>query len=103
MRSDTRLVANAAQVKATAGDLTLKAPKVELNAAQDTQQSQTKTTISGGDLAVTGGIDRVGSAFEGHRNQTDLRESTGSARRSELSASGNLLIDTPIWRPKAPR
>lgn len=95
VRSDTRLVANAAQVKATAGDLTLKAPKVELNAAQDTQQSQTKTTISGGDLAVTGGIDRVGSAFEGHLNQTDLRESTGSARRSELSASGNLLIDTP--------
>jgi len=94
LHSDAQLVASGAQVKATAGDLTVKATEVQLNAAQATEQSSTVTTRSGGGLAVTGGIDRVGSAFEGHRNRDSLSEKSTTAQASELKASGDLHLET---------
>jgi len=80
------------KVTAYGGDLDIKAERVSLGATRNAQQSQLVTTDSGGGLAVSGGIDRVGSAFEGHHNRQAVRESGFTVQRSELSASGDLTI-----------
>lgn len=82
------------RVRAHGGDLDIAADRVVLGATRNERQSQVVTTDSGGGLAVSGGIDRIGSAFEGHRNRTQVREKDSTAQRSELVASSDLKITT---------
>ena len=83
---------NGSKVNARKGDLDIKAERVTLGATRNEQQSQTLTTDSGGGLAVSGGIDRLGSAFEGHHDRHQVREKTSTVQRTELGASGDLKI-----------
>ncbi|VVP75733.1 Hemolysin [Pseudomonas fluorescens] len=90
--TNSTLEIDGSKVKAHGGDLDIKAERVILGAARNEQQSQVATTDSGGGLTVSGGIDRIGSAFEGHHNRKDVREKDSTAQRSELGASGDLRI-----------
>ncbi|MDF2487859.1 MAG: filamentous hemagglutinin outer membrane protein [Pseudomonas sp.] len=88
----SKLEVNGSQVNAHGGDLDIKAETVALGATRNEQQSQVVTTDSGGGLAVSGGIDRIGSAFEGHHQRKQVREKDSTAQRSELRSSGDLKI-----------
>jgi hemolysin len=87
------LQVNGSKVQASAGDLDVKASKVTLGATRNERESISSTSQSGGGITVTGGIDRLGSLFEGHHNSTVVTERDGKVQRSELQASGNLKLD----------
>jgi len=93
LSSEAHLQVNGSKVLATAGDLDVKARQVTLGATRNERESTSSTTQSGGGLTVTGGIDRVGSLFEGHHNSTVVTERDSKGQRSELQASGNLKLD----------
>ena len=92
LQSDAHLQVNGSKVDATAGDLALKAQQTTLGAAFQERDSTTTTTASGGGLAVTAGIDRIGSAFNGHHNQDKLVERDSKVLSSELQATGDISI-----------
>ncbi|UVK82068.1 hemagglutinin repeat-containing protein [Pseudomonas sichuanensis] len=95
LHSGGQLNVTGSQVLASSADLSLQAQKVVLDAARHTEDNHTTDTRSGGGLALTGGIDRIGSAFYGHRKQDSQRETSSTLQRSELKAAGDLRIDTP--------
>lgn len=64
----------------------------ELTVRADDRDVVTSTTESGGGLTVTGGIDRLGSLFEGHHNREVQAERESKVQRSELQASGDLKL-----------
>lgn len=90
--SDGHLQIAASRLTASAGRLDLKAQTLSLDARHDQRTSRSEQTETGGGLAVTGGMDRLGSAFEGHRQRHDEQVSETQARRTELSASGDIGI-----------
>ncbi|MDZ3996062.1 hemagglutinin repeat-containing protein [Pseudomonas sp. Teo4] len=91
--SGAHLQVNGSKVQASAGDLTLKGKQLTLGATRNDTDDSTRTQESGGGLTVTGGIDRLGSAFDGHHNTRTLTEHSSKIQRSELQASGDLKID----------
>lgn len=91
--SGGHLQVKGSKVQAAAGDLDVKARQVTLGATGNERESTTSTRQSGGGLTVTGGIDRLGSLFEGHHNSTVVTERDSKAQRSELQASGNVSVD----------
>lgn len=90
--SGAHLQVNGSKVQASAGDLNVQARQVTLGATRNENQSSSSTARSGGGLTVTGGIDRLGSLFEGHHNVEAVTERDSKAQRSELQASGGLNI-----------
>ncbi|MFJ4064914.1 hemagglutinin repeat-containing protein [Pseudomonas sp. NPDC089996] len=93
LASEAHLQINGSKVQASAGDLDVKATQVTLGTTRNERESTTRTSQSGGGLTVTGGIDRLGSFFEGHHNSTQVSEHDSKAQRSELQASGHLKLD----------
>lgn len=91
--SGTHLQVNGSKVQASDGDLDVDASQVTLGATRNSRDSTITDTQSGGGLTVTGGIDRLGSLFEGHHNKTVLTERDSQAQRSELQASGNVKVN----------
>ena len=85
---------NGSSGNATAGDLQIDARNVNLVAQHNQQSQQTSTTHTGGGLRLSGGIDNLGSAFEGHHQEKVLEDLSSQAQRSNLAASGNLRINT---------
>ena len=76
---------------------------MSLGATRNERESTTSTGQSGGGLTVTGGIDRLGSLFEGHHNSTVVTERDSKAQRSELQASGNVSVDADSLMTEAAR
>ncbi|WP_343598483.1 hemagglutinin repeat-containing protein [Pseudomonas sp.] len=93
LSSERHLQVNGSKVQASAGDLDVKATQVTLGATRNEHEVTTGESQSGGGLTVTGGIDRLGSLFEGHHDSTAVTERDSKAQRSELQASGNLKLD----------
>ncbi|MFS0828358.1 hemagglutinin repeat-containing protein [Pseudomonas phoenicis] len=95
LRSGNTLQVKGSKVSAEGGDVTLAAQKVDLGVTRNDSRELTTRTESGGGLAVTGGIDRVGSAFHGKHDQTVTERLESRIQRSELSAGGEVRIDAP--------
>ncbi|HGA2318935.1 TPA: hemagglutinin repeat-containing protein [Pseudomonas putida] len=93
LSSERHLQVNGSRIQASAGDLDVKATQVTLGATRNEHEVTTDESQSGGGLTVTGGIDRLGSLFEGHHDSTAVTERDSKAQRSELQASGNLKLD----------
>ncbi|MGE7991819.1 hemagglutinin repeat-containing protein [Pseudomonas sp. NPDC089554] len=94
LNSGAHLQVNGSHVEAVSGDLDIKAPQITLGATRNEQQIRSETRQSGGGLALTGGIDRLGSAFEGHDRLEQVTERDSKVQGSTLKASGDLNIDT---------
>lgn len=94
IKSQSDVSIEGSNVSATDGDLQIDAKNVNFVALHDEQSQQTSTTQSGGGLKVSGGMDNLGSAFEGHHQQKLLEERSTQAQRSNLTASGNLRVTT---------
>ncbi|HCS42544.1 MAG TPA: filamentous hemagglutinin, partial [Pseudomonas sp.] len=87
------LTLKGADVKATAGDTSLKGKTVALLAEQDSQRTSTDQRSTGGGLYYTGGLDRVGSGLDfAHSTSQDIRDTT-TAQTSKVQSSGNLNIN----------
>lgn len=87
------LTLKGAEVKATAGDASLKGKTVALLAEQDSQRTATDQRSTGGDLYLTGGLDRAGIGLEfAHSTSRDSRDTT-TAQTSKVQSSGNLNIN----------
>ncbi|WP_313740876.1 hemagglutinin repeat-containing protein [Pseudomonas sp.] len=95
LRSGSTLQIKGSKVSAEQGDLILAGQKVDLGVRRNDSSELTTRTESGGGLAVTGGIDRLGSAFHGKRDQTTTEHIESLVQRSELSAGGEVRIDAP--------
>ncbi|HWD34327.1 MAG TPA: hemagglutinin repeat-containing protein [Pseudomonas sp.] len=85
---------NGSSLNASAGDLQIEAGNVNLAALHNEQSQTTSTGNSGGTLKLSGGIDKLGSAFEGYHQQTVHEQRSSQAQRSNLGASGNLRVTT---------
>ncbi|WP_136477904.1 hemagglutinin repeat-containing protein [Pseudomonas sp. DG56-2] len=81
-------------ISATAGDLQVDAQDINLVAAHDQQSQKTSTRDDGGGLSVSGGIDKLGSAFDGYHKQKDLEEHSSQAQRSSLQSNKDLRVAT---------
>jgi hemolysin len=103
LSSERHLQVNGSKVQAGAGDLDVKARQVTLGATRNERESTTSTSQNGGGLTVTGGIDRLGSLFEGHHNSTVVTERESKAQRSQLQASGNVNLDADELLTEAAR
>ncbi|EKT4524915.1 hemagglutinin repeat-containing protein [Pseudomonas putida] len=103
LTSGGHLQVKGSKVQASAGSLTVQAERTTLGATRDTRESATDKTHIEGALAVTGGIDRVGSAFTGQHQQQTVSDSTSTAVRSELQAAGDIRIDTGTLLTEAAR
>ncbi|HGM5579645.1 TPA: hemagglutinin repeat-containing protein [Pseudomonas putida] len=92
LRSDAHLQVKGSNITSS-GDLQVQAPQVTLAASRNEQQTDTQTTRSGGGLTLTGGIDRIGSLFEGQHQKETVHERDSKVQRSELQAGGNVKIN----------
>lgn len=92
--SGAHLQVDGSKVQASAGDLNLHAKQMNLGATRNDKDDTTGTRKIGGGLTVTGGIDRLGSAFDGHHDTHTVTERSSKVQRSELQASGDLKIET---------
>ena len=77
------------------GAVTLKGQKVTLAASHDERSTETTVTRTGGGLTVGAGIDRVNSAFEGHRRQQVDQVRDTTVARTTIASAGDLTIETP--------
>jgi len=90
---DVRL--DTAPLVTDSGDVMVKGQKVTLAVSHDEHDSETTTTRTGGGLVVGGGIDRVSSAFEGHRRQQVDQVRDTTVARTTITSAGDLTIETP--------
>lgn len=81
-------------IGATAGDLQVDAQNINLVAAHDEQSQKTSNQEDGGGLSVSGGIDKLGSAFDGYQQQKGLEEHSSQAQLSSLQSSKDLHVAT---------
>ncbi|MGB8975275.1 MAG: hemagglutinin repeat-containing protein, partial [Pseudomonas capeferrum] len=103
LQSDAHLQVNGSKVVASAGDITVAAKQVSLGATRNERESVSNDSQSGGSLKVTGGIDRLGSAFAGHHNTQSQLERDSTVQRSELQASGDVKLDAERLLTEAAR
>ncbi len=83
---------NSADISSSTGDVDIAGKTVKLLAGQDIRRSENTATQSGGGLAVTGGIDRIGSAFEGYKQGQRTVEEQTSVVSTRIQANGKLSI-----------
>lgn len=101
--SDAEVTVSGSTLTAETGDLDVRGTQLNLTAAHDEHRSEDKRIESGGGLAVSGGMDRVGSAWEGHRNEHKVSEVDTQVKRTEATAAGNINIVTPTLVTEAAR
>ncbi|AIR87929.1 hemagglutinin repeat-containing protein [Pseudomonas cremoricolorata] len=94
LTSGETLRVDGSKVTAEAGDLKVTAPRIETGVTRNETEHEETTTHSGGGLQVSGGIDKLGSQFEGHRLQTRIDEQDSTVQRSELRATGDITLDS---------
>ena len=66
----------------------VQAPQVQLLSSQNTAETRTTTSIAEGALAVTGGMDRFGSAFEGSREDDNEHHAATTHNATALTSNG---------------
>lgn len=92
VNSDADAEVTGSSINALAGDVDIAARKVTLGATHNTRESTTTTVQSAGALALSGGIDRLGSQFDGHHQRGVLTERQHTAQRTTLQASGEVRL-----------
>lgn len=103
LQSDAHLQVNGSKVQASAGDLNVTAKHISLGATRNERESISKNSQSGGSVKVTGGIDRLGSAFAGHHNTQTQLERDSTVQRSELKASAGVKLQAEHLLTEAAR
>lgn len=103
LQSDAHLQVNGSKVQASAGDLNVNAKHISLGATRNERESVSKNNQSGGSVKVTGGIDRLGSAFAGHHNTHTELERGSTVQRSELKASAGVKLEAEHLLTEAAR
>ncbi|BBH44590.1 hemagglutinin repeat-containing protein [Pseudomonas sp. KU43P] len=91
--SGAHLQVNGSKVQASTGDLSMQGRQITLGATRNEQSSSTTTSRSGGGLTVTGGIDRLGSLFEGHHKVEEVSDRESMVQRTDLQAGGGLKLN----------
>ncbi|WP_158253760.1 hemagglutinin repeat-containing protein [Chromobacterium alticapitis] len=76
----------------TVGDASLSGQNVNLNAAQASSHNDSSTTVSGGGVYLTGGLDKTGAGIEFGQNSNRSVVDGGTAQISEVKAGGKLDI-----------
>ena len=76
----------------TAGDASLSGQNVSLNAARNTSHDDSSTTVSGGGLYLTGGLDKTGAGIEFGQNRSRTVADGSAAQVSEVKTGGKLDI-----------
>ncbi|MFF7706939.1 hemagglutinin repeat-containing protein [Pseudomonas sp. NPDC007930] len=79
---------DSSQVNASAGDVTVNAPKIELASSTAHSRERSDTATSGGGIGVTGGMDRSGSESWGEHKREVVDRQRGSAGQTEITSSG---------------
>ncbi|MFT0868706.1 hemagglutinin repeat-containing protein [Pseudomonas sp. CAM1A] len=94
LRSGRRLTVSGSDVQANTSDIKLAASEIDLAVAYDTTTRHTLDTRTGAALSVTGGTDRVALGIDAYHGPAAQLERDSMVRRSTLTSSGDLHIDT---------
>lgn len=84
---------DSSNLDAQKGAIAISGKQVNLLAQSSEQTLKSTTTRTGGGVAVTGGMDRIGSGNQGFRQQQIREEITRTPRATELKAAGDVRID----------
>lgn len=76
----------------SAGDASLAGQNVSLNAAQSTSHSDKASTVTGGGLYLTGGLDKAGAGIEFGQNSNRAVSDGSTAQATEVKTGGKLDI-----------
>lgn len=87
------LTLKGANVKATAGDVSLSGQNVALLAEHDSTSSTTDTTRNAGGFYYTGGLDRAGSGVDFAHGSSQDNTAKTTARTTGVESSGKLQIN----------
>lgn len=80
-------------VSTTKGNIDVQATNLNVVSQRDETRDQQENSTSGGGLKLGGGLERVGSAFEGHhQNDSELTEKTQIARAA-LRSAGDINLE----------
>ena len=77
---------------ATGGDVNLKGKSIELLAAHDSTDSKTQDVTTGGGIAWTASLDKVGSGLEFSRQDSKDNANRTTAKTSNVTATGNVQV-----------
>ncbi|WP_158020798.1 hemagglutinin repeat-containing protein [Chromobacterium sphagni] len=80
------------KLETNGGDASLSGQNVSLGAAQATSHSDKGSTVSGGGLYLTGGLDKAGAGVEFGQNSARTQTDTSTAQASQLAVGGKLDI-----------
>ena len=94
VNSDSLITLEGSTITSGAGDTEIAAPTVKLLAADDRENHTTRRRESGGSLQVSGGIDRLGTAFKGSSESTIETRNGTTAKVSRIDSAGEVRIDT---------
>ncbi|QXH34828.1 two-partner secretion domain-containing protein [Pseudomonas muyukensis] len=103
LHSGVLVQANGARIIAGNGDLDVKGPTVSLGAAYHEREGELHLSNLGTGLALSAGVERLGNAWEGRRENQMSHARQRTALGSELLASGNITIasDTLLTQASA--
>ncbi|WP_166360080.1 hemagglutinin repeat-containing protein [Pseudomonas akapageensis] len=90
--SGKNLIVESSTIESTVDDVQIAGESVKLLAGRDRIRSEKTDTRSGGGLALTGGIDRVGSAFEGYQQARHSIDEQSTPVSTLIDSSGKLTI-----------
>ncbi|UTH74165.1 hemagglutinin repeat-containing protein [Chromobacterium sp. IIBBL 290-4] len=76
----------------SAGDASLNGRSVSLNSVQNSSHNDSSTTVSGGGLYLTGGLDKSGAGLEFGQNSSRTVADGSTAQVSEVKTGGKLDI-----------
>ena len=77
---------------ATGGDVNLKGKSIELLAAHDSTDSKTRDVTTGGGIAWTASLDKIGSGLEFSRQDSKDNANRTTAKTSNVTATGNVQV-----------
>ncbi|WP_263260679.1 hemagglutinin repeat-containing protein [Pseudomonas sp. RIT-PI-S] len=83
---------HASEVKASQGDLGIVADQLEVISGLNETRTHTDNATSGGGLQITGGMDRVGSAFTGSHERNTVQAEQAKAATATLAAEGDINL-----------
>ncbi|WP_347937077.1 hemagglutinin repeat-containing protein [Chromobacterium phragmitis] len=86
------LAVNGSKLEANGGDASLSGQNVSLTAAQNSSHSDKASTVTGGGLYLTGGLDKTGAGLEFGQNSSRAVSDGSAAQVSEVKVGGKLDI-----------
>lgn len=92
VKAGNDVAVSGSRLEATRGDASLSGQNVSLTAADNTSQTASSKTVSGGGIYVDAGLDKTGVGVEFGQNHSQGKSQSSQAQASQIDAAGNLTV-----------